>query len=94
MRPGRIVLDKNLPRAPTRIFGTDHLVATGQHLGLAGMANGILLARLEGGCDVFGTADGNLRYRQNLAGRGLAIVELPTNRLPELKRMADLIALA
>jgi hypothetical protein len=30
-------------------------------------------------------ADKNLRYQQNLAGRRLALVELPTNRWPLLQ---------
>ena len=42
--------------------------------------------------DVFVTADKNLRYQQNLAGRKLAIVELPTNRLPLLRPMFQQIA--
>jgi PIN like domain len=78
----RIVLDENLPRQLTRIFGSGHQVATVKDLGLAGTANGALLAQLEGNHDAFITADKNLRYQQNLAGRSLAIVELPTNRRP------------
>ncbi len=81
----RIVLDENLPRPLVRIFGPGHQVFTVQDLGLAGTANGALLAQLEGGYDVFVTADKNLRYQQNLAGRSLAIVELPTNRLSILR---------
>jgi hypothetical protein len=62
-------------------------VFTVQQLGLAGMANGNLLAQLEGRYEVFLTADKNLRYQQNLRGRSLAIVELPTNRLRILMTM-------
>lgn len=83
----RIVLDENLPRPLVRIFGSGHQVFTVQQLGLAGVANGVLLAQLEGNCDVFVTADKNQRYQQNLAGRSLALVELPTNRLPILTTM-------
>ena len=90
----RIVLDENLPRPLARIFGPGHQVATVQELGLTGTANGTLLARLEGNYDVFVTADKNLRYQQNLAGRSLAIVELPTNRFPVLKTMVAEIASA
>ena len=90
----RIVLDENLPRPLLRIFGPVHQVVTVQDLGLAGTANGALLAQLEGGYDVFVTADKNLRYQQNLAGRSLAIVELPTNRLSILKAMTAEIASA
>lgn len=90
----RIVLDENLPRPLVRIFGPGHQVATVQDLGLAGTANGALLAQLEGKHDVFVTADKNLRYQQNLAGRSLAIVELSTNRLPILRTMTAEIASA
>ncbi len=62
-------------------------------VGLAGTSNGDLLDRLEGDHGVFVTADKNLRYRQNLAGRRLAIVELPTDRLPAPKtRSAEIVA--
>ncbi len=83
-----IVLDENLPRPMARFFGPEHQVVTVQELGLAGTLNGSLLSRLEGHHDVFVTADKNLRYQQNLKGRSLAIVELPTNRLPLLKIIA------
>ncbi len=57
------------------------------------MANGALLTRLEGQYDTFVTADKNLRYQQNLTGRRLAIVELPTNRLPVLSTIrASIVA--
>jgi hypothetical protein len=90
----RIVLDENLPRPIQFIFGPDHQVTTVQELGFSGMANGELLARLEGHCDVFVTSDKNLRYQQNLTGRTLAIVELPTNRLPLLQPRFAEIAMA
>ncbi len=84
----RIVLDEKLPRPMIRFFDVGDQVVTVQELGLAGMLNGELLSRLEGDYDVFVTADKNLRYQQNLKGRSLAIVELPTNRLPILKTIA------
>jgi hypothetical protein len=89
----RIVLDENLPRPLKQFLGTAHVVTTVQELGLAGIANGELLARLEGQFDVFLTADKNLRYQQRLTGRTLSIVELPTNRLPVLTLMASRILL-
>src|SRR5260221_7863220 len=89
----RIILDENLPRPLNRIF-PGHAVATVQEQGLAGTVNGVLLARLEGAFDVFITADKNLRYQQNLSGRILAIIELPTNRLPRLRPMFPRITAA
>ena len=86
-----IILDENLPKPLKGIFAS-HTVTTVQELGLAGTVNGALLARLEGTFDVFVTADKNLRYQQNLSDRKLAIVELPTNRLPLLRPLFPRIA--
>jgi hypothetical protein len=88
----QIVLDENLPRPLKRAFDAIHVVTTVQELGFSGLSNGALLAQLEGRFDVFVTSDKNLRYQQNLAGRTLAIVELPTNRLPQLLPLFDRIA--
>ena len=80
----RIILDENLPKPLKNIF-PNHTVTTVQDEGLAGTVNGALLVKLEGVFDVFITADKNLRYQQNLSARKLAILELPTNRLPLLR---------
>src|SRR5207248_3230877 len=90
----RIVLDENLPKPLLKIFGPEHEVTTVQELGLAGTSNGELQAQLENEFDVFVTADKNLRYQQDVTGRRLAIVELPTNRLPILRTRLAEIALA
>ena len=82
--PMTIILDENLPKPLKGIF-PDHSVTTVQEQGPAGTVNGALLARLEGVFDVFITADKNLRYQQDLRRRALAIIELPTNRLPLLR---------
>ena len=89
----RIILDENLPKPLKQIF-PGHAVTTVQEQGLAGTHNGALLARLEGSFEVFFTADKNLRYQQNLTGRLLTIVELPTNRLPLLRPMFPRITAA
>lgn len=88
----RLILDENLPHPLVRIFGV-HEVTTVQYAGLSGTRNGELLAAIEGRHDVFITADKNLRYQQNLKNRKLAIVELPTNRLPLLRPLFEKIAL-
>jgi len=89
----KIILDENLPKPLKEIF-PGHEVATVQEQGLSGTINGELLAHMEGMFDVFITADKNLRYQQNLSGRILAIIELPTNRLPLLRPMFSRIAAA
>ena len=89
----KILLDENLPKPMTRIF-RGHSATTVQEQGLAGTRNGALLARIEGVFDVFLTADKNLRYQQNLTGRRVVIIELPTERLPLLRPMFQRIAAA
>src|SRR5436190_10013155 len=88
-----IILDENLPFALRRMLAPRH-VTTVQLAGFSGMKNGPLLARLEGAFDVFVTADKNLRYRQNLTGRRLGIIELPTNRWPLLRPLESRIMAA
>jgi hypothetical protein len=69
-------------------------VTTAQQAGFAGLENGELLAAAEGVFDVLLTADKNLRYQQNLTGRRLAIIELPTNRWPLLRPLGARIIAA
>jgi hypothetical protein len=88
----RLILDENMPHPLTRLF-PGHEVTTVQDIGLAGTKNGKLLAAIEGRFDVFITADKNLRYQQNLRDRTLAVVELPTNRLPALRPLFEKISL-
>jgi hypothetical protein len=52
------------------------------------------VSRAEAEFDVLLLADKNLRYQQNLAGRGLALVELPTNRWPILEPLGVQVAAA
>ena len=89
----KIILDENLPRPLKTVF-PDHAVTTVQEEGLAGTVNGALLAKLEGNFELFITADKNLRYQQNLSGRTVAILELPTNRLPLLRPLFPRITAA
>jgi len=90
----RIVLDENLPHPLKQAFSESDTVVTVQELGLSGVLNGELLAALEGQFNVFVTADKNLKYQQNLQSRTIAIVELPTNRLPALNGIFSRIATA
>jgi hypothetical protein len=89
----KILLDENLPRPLKQFFQADE-ITTVQEVGWTGLKNGELLARAEGMFDVFVLADKNLCYQQNLVGRRLAIVELPTNRWPMLQQMAQKIVTA
>ena len=60
-------------------------ISTAQEMGWGRVKNGDLLKRAEGVFDAFVTADQQLKYQQNLAGRRLAILVLSTNRWPNIK---------
>ncbi len=75
-----VLLDHNVPHPVRRVL-SGHEVRTAAEMGWAAVGNGELLARAEaGGFEVLVTADRNIRHQQNLAGRTIALVVLPTNR--------------
>jgi len=81
----RILLDHGTP-APLRQKLPGHLVSTAYEMGWADLDNGSLLIAADGSFDIFITTDQNLRYRQNLTGRKLAIMVLPTTSWPKIQR--------
>jgi hypothetical protein len=87
----RILLDENVPHPLMRVL-SGHEVSTVQGLGWRGILNGELLRIAEESFDVFILADKNMRYQQNMDGRRIAIIELPTNRWPLLLPLAPRIA--
>ena len=66
-----------------------HEVATAFEMGWSQLENGELLAAAEGKFDAFITTDQNLRYQQNLQGRRLAILALPTTNWLEIQKHLD-----
>jgi len=89
----RVLFDENVP-APLRHTLGGHEVATLQERGWRGITNGELVRMAEGVFDVLILADKNLRYQQQLDGRKLALIELPTNRWPLLKPLVPRILAA
>ncbi len=87
----RILFDQGVP-VPLRRFLSAHSVATAYERGWSGLSNGDLLAAAEAEFDLFVTTDQNLGYQQNLTGRRLAILVLPTTRWPEIQRHTSEIA--
>ena len=61
-------------------------------MGWATLSNGDLLAAAEKSFDAFITTDQNLRHQQNLAGRRLTILILPTTSWPEIQKHTNQIA--
>lgn len=89
----KILFDQGTP-APLRRALKGHTVATAYELGWAELDNGELLAATESEFDVLVTTDQNLRHQQNLTGRHLAILILPTANWPELQTHQAQIAAA
>jgi hypothetical protein len=87
----RIVFDQGTP-APLRLAVADHEVSTAFELGWSRLDNGELLAAAEGEFDLLVTTDRNLKYQQDLTGRDLAILVLPTTSWPRIQRHASDIA--
>src|SRR5258706_581512 len=81
----KIVFDQGTP-APLRRALSGHSVSTAYELGWSGLANGDLLKQAEAQFDLLITTDQNLRYQQNLGGRRLAILVLPTTSWPEISQ--------
>ncbi len=89
----RIIIDECVPsivRKRLPHFG----ISTVQLSGWAGKKNGELLRLVETEFDVFVTSDKNLKYQQNLDGRKLAILLLPSNQVPVVQRLIPEIEIA
>jgi hypothetical protein len=81
----KILFDQGTP-SPLRKTLTPHRVSTAFAMGWAEMENGNLLAAAEKAFDALITTDKNLRYQQNLVGRRLAVLVLPTTSWPEIQK--------
>jgi len=90
----RILFDQGTP-VPLRIALSPHIVETVFERGWSRLKNGELLDRAEvEQFDVLVTTDQKLRYQQNLASRGIAILVLTTTSWPRLRRHTSLVAAA
>jgi hypothetical protein len=80
----KILFDQGTP-APLRCALSNHLVSTAFEKGWSNLSNGNLLNAAELEFDLLITTDKNLEYQQNLAGRKIAILVLPTTSWPEIQ---------
>lgn len=83
----KILLDECTPHVLKRLL-TGFEIKTVQDQGWSGITNGALLRLADGRFDVFITSDQNLKYQQNLTGRQLAIIQLSTNQVPLVVKLA------
>jgi hypothetical protein len=82
----KIILDESVPQNLRLLIGGGHTVVTTWHQGWSGLKNGALLYAAEAaGFDLFITADQEMRYQQNLAGRKMALLVLSTNNWSFIK---------
>ncbi|MEA2977619.1 MAG: hypothetical protein QOF19_3139 [Alphaproteobacteria bacterium] len=80
----KILFDHGTP-APLRHALTGHTVSTAYEMTWTELNNGALLAAAETRFDALITTDRNLRHQQNLSGRRLAILVLPTTSWPKIR---------
>lgn len=80
----KILFDQGTP-APLRHALAGHTICTAYEMGWADLDNGALLQAAEREFSALITTDKNLRYQQNLTGRRLAIVVLPTTSWPRIQ---------
>lgn len=88
----KILFDQGTPvplRAVLRAFD----ITTAFECGWQELSNGDLISAAErAGYDVLVTTDKNLKYQQNLSGRRLAVVVLPTTSWKKIQVNADVVA--
>ena len=89
----RILFDQGVP-VPLRHHLTGHTVATAYERGWSNLSNGDLIQAAESEFELLVTTDQNLRYQQNLTGRRIGILVLPTTRWPEIQKNADRVLAA
>ncbi len=82
----RVLFDQGTP-VPLRKHLAEHDVVTAFEAGWSEPANGELLAKAEAQFDLFITTDQQLRYQQNLTGRKISILVLPSASWPNWSGM-------
>ena len=89
----RILFDQGVP-VPLRRHLTGHTVATAYERGWANLSSGDLIQVAASEFELLVTTDQNLRYQQNLTGRQIGILVLPTTRWSEIEMNADRVLAA
>lgn len=88
----KVLFDQGTP-APLRRELIGHTVSTAFEMGWSDLGNGDLVAAAEAAFDVLITTDQNLRYQQNLSGRKLSVLVLPTTSWPVIHdHAAEIVA--
>jgi hypothetical protein len=89
----KILFDQGTP-APLRLALQKHIVVTAFGKGWSNLGNGDLLREAEREFDLLVATDKNLEYQQNLKGRKIAILVLPTTSWPKIQAHQDKVSAA
>ncbi len=88
-----LILFDHVTPAPLSAHLIGHVITRAKDRGWDRLTNGDLLAAAErAGFEVLITADNNMRYRQNLAGRRIALVILSSPQWPRVRKGIEAIA--
>ena len=89
-----VLFDHSTP-APLRYALKSHVVVEAVERGWERLVNGALLDEAESaGFEILITADKNIRYQQNLAGRKIALVVIGNAQWPVLRRHVERVVIA
>jgi len=89
-----VLFDHSTP-VPLRHALKGHVVVEAIERGWERLGNGALLDAAEAAAfEILVTADKNMRYQQNLAGRKIAVVVLGNAQWPVLRRYVDRVVAA
>ena len=90
----KILFDQGTP-APLRRALAGHDIVTAFEQGWSNLQNGDLIRVAEtDGFQILITTDQNLKYQQNLRGRKLAILVLPTTSWPKIQKCLNTVSTA
>ena len=88
----KVLFDQGVPEPLRRVL-PGHAIETAFERGWSRLTNGDLLRAAEAaGFAAVVTTDRNVRHQQNLAGRPLGVLVLPTTNWPRIRLHADLVA--
>lgn len=89
----KILLDENVPnQLRDALKPRDVSSVNDRAVGWKNISNGQLLVKMAGRFDLLITSDRNIYAQQNLTGRSIAILVLPTNRRNDVLKLVPQIA--
>ena len=85
-----ILLDECTPRLVKKRL-PQFFICTAEEMGWTAIKKGKLLNMAEGQFDILISTDQDLPYQQNLAGRRIAVIILPSNKVPVVAQLMSAV---